>query len=374
MRSLLLAVAAATLVVACGGGDSRRLAPAAASPTHSAAAASPTQPINLDDMMGLYPQQTVFVADVDAVSAVTLLNHFTRYSIPTWGKAQVAVDGSVSSPITWLYVLDGIERATARGESGTIRLRTFDLQTGVERASRADIGTVASSHRAIASVGDGRVLVLKADASHAWIDAYERLTLKPLGTVMEKSGCGDRLLASQARLAIVCLESGEIAVDALRGAGTTVIDPPMPGLAGAAMAQDGTIYAVTAARRLAAVASGDSILAPVPWPSAWTGTVLPDGLAVATGSPRESPSAVIAQTDTDGSWLRVLATNVLAPRASMRLAGRLTGAPQFGIMALDPFAYFASGGSVRHVQIDSGMLETMTELGQGATIAAVVDR
>ena len=365
MRSLLVAGAAAIALVTCGTGATRVLGPASPTAAHAAAVASPTQPINVDDMMGFYPQQTVFVADVDAVTAVTLLNHFTRYSIPTRGKAQVAVDGSVSSPITWLYVLDGFEPG-----SGPLRLRTFDLQTGTERASRTDIGTVASPHRAIASVGDGRVLVLKADASRAWIDAYERLTLKPLGTVMEKPGCGDRLLASQRRLAIVCLATGEIAVDALRGAGTTMIDPPTTRLAGAAIAQDGTIYAVTAARQLAIVAPGVTFFSPVQWPTAWTGTVLPDGIAVATGA----ESAVIAQTDTDGSWLRVLATNVLAPRASMRLAGRLTGAPQFGIMALYPFAYFASGGSVRHVQIDTGMLETMTELGQGATIVAVVDR
>ena len=363
MRSLLVAVAATIALVACGGGDTRRLAPTTASPTRSVAAASPTQPFNLDDMMGFYPQQTVFVADVNAVSAVTLLNHFTRYTIPTRGKAEVAVDGSVANPVTWLYVLDGLDQPP-------LRLRTFDLQTGTERASRSDIGTVASPYRALASVGDGRVLVLKSDAGHAWIDAYERLALKPLGTVMAKPGCGDRLLASQIRLAIVCLVTGEIVVDALHGAPTTVLGPLMPGLAGVAMAHDSTIYAVTTDRHFAIAGYGETALTPIPWPTSWTGTVLTDGLAITTGS----ATAVIAQTDTDGSWLRVLATNVLAPRASMRLAGRLTGAPQFGIMALYPFAYFASGGSVRHVQIDSGMLETMTALGQGATIVAVVDR
>ena len=368
MRSLLLA-AAATLVVACGGGDTRRLAPAAASPTQSAAVASPTQPINLDDMMGFYPQQTVFVADVDGVSAVTLLNHFTRFTIATRGIAEVAVDVSAVSG-SWFYVLDGIEAAMAHVEGATVRLRAFDIGTGIERASRTGIGIPASPSRAMTTAADGRVLVLRVDARHAWVDAYERLTLKPLGAVMEKAGCGDRLLVSASRTAIACLQTGEIAVDALRGAGTTVIDPPMPGLAGVAMAQDGTIYAATAARQLAIVARGGTLVAPVPWPAAWTGTVLPDGIAVATGA----ESAVIAQTDTDGSWLRVLATNVLAPRASLRLAGRLTGAPQGGVMALYPFAYFASGGSIRHVQIDSGMLETMTGLGQGATIAAVVDR
>ena len=98
--------------------------------------------------------------------------------------------------------------------------------------------------------------------------------------------------------------------------------------------------------------------------------MLADGIALASGA----DSVVFAQTDTDGSWLRVLATTVVAPRTSLRLAGPLTGAPQFGILALYPFAYFTSGGSVRHVEIQSGMLETMTELGPGATIVAVVDR
>ena len=367
MRPRVLAVTAMFLLAACGGAGRGVAAgsPAGGVPQAAARSASPsaTPTLNMDDMMGFYPQQTVFIADVEKVAAVTLLNHFTRYTIATRGKAQVAVDGSVSSPITWLYVLDGIE-------SGPLRLRTFDLGSGIERASRTDIGTVAAAQRAIASVGDGRVLILKADARHAWVDAYERLTLKPLGTVMEKPGCGDRLLASQIRIAIVCLATGEIAVDTLRGGGATVLGPLMPGLAGAVMEQTGTIYAITTDRRLSTAGYNETALTPIPWPTAWTGTVLPDGIAIATGS----AAAVIAQTDTDGSWLRVLATRVLAPQASLRLAGRVSGAPQFGIMALYPFAYFTSGGSVRHVQIDQGMLETMTELGPGAMIVAVVDR
>ena len=161
-----------------------------------------------------------------------------------------------------------------------------------------------------------------------------------------------------------------MAVDDLHGGGAFVVDGALPGLAGAAMAEDGTIWVVTADRQLAAVPFGAVSLRRLVWPTAWSGTVLPDGIALATGA----DSIVFAQTDTDGSWLRVLATNVVAPRASLRLAGRLDGAPQFGVIALSPFAYFTSGGSVRHVEINSGMLETMTEVGQGATIVAVVNR
>lgn len=275
MRSLLAALAAATALVACGGVGAPRSIPSSTTPTGAAAVASPTQPINVDDMMGFYPQQTVFVADATGVSAVTLLNHFTRYTIPTRGKAQVAVEVSAGSG-SWFYVLDG-------SETGPLRLRTFDIEMGVERASRSDIGIVASTQRAVAITNDGRVLVLKSDARHAWVDAYERLTLKPLGTVMEKPGCGDRLLATQARVAIVCLATGEIAVDALRGFGTTLVDGSMPRLAGAAMAQDGTIWAATADRQLAAVPAGAVSARRLAWPLAWSGTVLQDGIALATG-------------------------------------------------------------------------------------------
>ena len=360
----VLAVTAMVLLAACGDAAGRGVAAASAAGGASQAAsrtASATPTFNMDDMMGFYPQQTVFVADVNAVSAVTLLNHFTRYSIATRGKAQVAV---APRPIAWLYVLDG-EFGT-----GSLRLRTFDLQTGTERASRSDIDAVASPVRALASIGDGRVFVLKSDARHAWIDAYEQLSLRPLGMVAEKPGCGDRLLASDARVAIVCRATGEIAVNSLRGGATAAVDAPIAGLVGAAMTQGGAIFTVTADRKLSTVASDSVNVRPLAWPTVWTGTVLPDGIALATGP----DSVIFAQQDTDGPWLRVLALSVFAPRASLHLSSRISDTPQTGILALYPFAYFTSGGSVRHVEIESGMLETMTELGPSATIAAVVER
>lgn len=370
MRSLLLvAVVTATFIACGGGGDTSRLGPAAAPTRSQAASPSATQPFNLDDMMGLYATQTVFVADPEKVTAITLLNHFTRYTIPTRGTAQVAVDDYATfgtPPSTnaggWIYILDGIE-------AGPLRLRTFDA-TGIERASRSDIGSIASAHRALAIAIDGRVLVLKSDARHAWVDAYESLTLKPQGPVMEKAGCGDRILASGSRVAIVCLATGQVAVDTLRGAGSAAIDGAVPGLAGAAMADDGTIYVVATDQRLAVVAPGTTKLSPLPWPSEWTGTVLPDTLSVATGS----NLVVLAEQSEDGVWLRTFQSNNLTQRLSLRLAGRTEGSPQLGLIALSPFAYFASGGSVRHVELSSGMLETMTTVGQGATVVAVVNR
>jgi hypothetical protein len=370
VRSLLAAAVTLTLVACGGGGDTKRLG-AASPPGSATATATATAPINVDDMMGLYAQQTVFVADSEKVSVISLLNHFTRYTIPTNGKAQVAADGMYgtynappSSAANWLYVLDGIER-------GPLRLRTFD-GGGVERASRSDIGSVSLPHRALALTIEGRVLVLKSDARRAWIDAYEPITLKPLGTVMEKSGCGDRLLTSGNRVAIVCRETGQIAVDGLRGNGTEVVDGALPGLAGAAMSDDGSLYVVTADRKFAVTSPGGAKLSPLPWPNEWTGTVLPDTLAVAWGS--SYATIVVAQLADDGAWLRVFASNNLSQRHSLRLAGRTAGVPQFGLLGLSPFVYFTSGGSVKHVQLDNGMLETMTEVGQGATVVAVVNR
>jgi hypothetical protein len=374
MRSLRVVAAVTIALIACGGGaDTSRLGPAAPAASQPASP-SATQPIiNVDDLMGLYTQQTVFVADIEKVSAITLLNHFTRYTIPTNGKAQVAADGYATfgtppstNAAAWLYVLDGIIDVP-----GPLRLRTFDVN-GVERASRTDIGLVASTHRSLAVTIDGRVLVLKSTIPHVWVDAYEPLTLKPEGTLFETTGCGDRLLSSGSRIAIVCLATGQIAIDDLHGGGVFIVDGAIPNLAGVTMADDGTIYAVATDRRLAVVSPNATKLSPLPWPSEWTGTILADTLAVMSGS--SNYTVMLAQLADDGAWLREFASNNVTQRQSLLLAGRLTGAPQFGLMALAPFAYFTSGGDVRHVDLTTGMLETMTTVGQGATVVAVVNR
>jgi hypothetical protein len=354
MRSLLLGAALAVSLISCGGADTSRLGPAAPA-SSQAATPTATQAINVDDMMGLYAQQTVFVASAGQISAVTLLNHFVRYRIPVGSMVQAAADSAGD----FFYVLD---RSTEAG----LRLRTFDVASGIERAARdISLDPAPASLRSLATAIDGRALILRADARHAWVDAYEYLTLRPQGTVMEKAGCGDRLLASGSRVAIVCLATGEIAVDNLRGTKAIIADT-MPRLAGAAMAADGTIYVVTADQRLAAVAPNSTKLSLLPWPSEWTGTVVPDGIAVAPGA----ESAAIAERTDDGAWLRVFATNNLAQRLSMRLAG----VPQGGLIALYPFAYYASGSSIRHVDLASGLLETMVDVGADATPLLVVNR
>jgi hypothetical protein len=350
MRSLLLTAVVLSLV-ACGGPTSVQ---SAASPTHTHAASPTGTPINVDDMMGLYAQQTVFVTTTDHVSAVTLLNHFTRYRIPTNSVAQV----STESTSQWLYLLDA-------GTPASYRLRRFDVASGSEGAVRAGITGVAADRRALSTAIDGRVLVLKSDPRHAWVDAYEALALRPLGPVMEKPGCGDRLLASGTRVAIICLATGEIAIDDLRG-NRAAIDGALPKLVAAAMADDGTLYVATADQHLATVAIGATKLVSLPWPSEWSGTVLADGLAVAQGG----ASVVIAERTGDGAWLRVFAMNNPAQRKSLRLAG----VPQGGVIAMWPFAYYTVDRTIRHVDLNSGLLETMTEVGVGAMPGAVANR
>jgi hypothetical protein len=374
MRSLLLTAVVLSLV-ACDGSTSGQSA-ATSAPLRAAAATeapppagtpSPTgtqvfartasttaTPINVDDLMGLYPQQTVFVATTEHVSAVTLLNHFTRYRIATNGVAQVSTDGTGQ----WLYLLD-VEA------QGSYRLRAFDVPSGSERALHAGIVGAGKDGRVLSGTIESRVLVLKSDARHAWVDAYAAPALRPLGTVMEGPGCGDRLLASGSRVAIVCRSTGEIAVDDLRG-NQAAIDGALPNLTAAAMADDGTLYVATADQQLAAVAAGATKLVSVPWPSEWTGTVLVDGLAVAQGG----ASVLIAERTDDGVWLRVLPTNNMVERKSFRLAGM----PQGGVLTLWPFAYYTVERTVRHVDLTSGLLETMTEVGAGAVPGAVVNR
>jgi hypothetical protein len=59
----------------------------------------------------------------------------------------------------------------------------------------------------------------------------------------------------------------------------------------------------------------------------------------------------------------------MAQRNSFRLAG----VPRGGILILWAFAYYALDGTIRHVDLTSGLLETMAEVGAGAVPGAVVN-
>ena len=363
MRSAVLTTLALVLV-ACSG--ARGSQPDTGSPkvtvtppsnqTPPAVATAPATPIpliNVDDMLGMYPQQTVFVATSDHVSAITLLNHFTRYQLATRGVAEVSADRSGR----WLYVLDA-------DAPGSRRLRIFDVPSGGQRGLQAAIPDVAEGGHALGVAIDGRVLVLKSDASHAWVDAYQANTLQPSGTVMQGPACSDRMLTSAGRIAIVCASSGEVAVDEARGT-SAVVERALPDLVAATMAEDGTLYLATADEHVATVGAGASKLVNIAWPSEWSGTILADGLAVAQGG----TSVLIAQTNDDSAWLRVADVTDGSQRKSLRLAG----VPHGGVLAMWPFAYYAVGSTIRHVDLTSGLLETMAAVGSGAVPSAVVN-
>ena len=353
MRSQGLLAALAVALVACGGGgDTQRLGAASPAPSRTGTPTA-TQPINVDDMMGLYAQQTVFVGSPGQVAAVTLLNHFTRYRIPTTGIAQASTD----STRTWLYVLDAAD--------GVSRLRVFGIAGGAEQAAVGGITGVASDRRAIATAIDGRVLVLKANDRRSWVDAYDSLTLRPLGSVMEADGCGDRLLVSGDRIAVVCLATGAVTIG-LPGGAAQAIGPVLAPLVAATIAGDGAIYIATADQRLAVIERGTTRLERMAWPAEWSGAILPDGIAVS----QEYGQVVVAQHASDGVWLRVFDRYA----SSRRHSSLLSGTPQGGVLVLFPFAYYVSGSAIRHVELTSGLLETMTDVGAGSVPLAVVDR
>jgi len=355
-------LAASLLVLAACGTDVARGAPSA-SAAPAARTPSPTPTINVDDMMGQFAQQTVFVVTSERVAAITLLNHFTRYEIPTNGTPQVALDATGA----WLYVLDG--------PAGAARLRTFDVPNGTERASsagiagaRVDIANVASDRHALATAIDGRVLVLKSDGTRAWVDAYEALSLRPLGTLFAgpNGGCADRLLSSGSRIAVLCDRSGDIAYLDVRG-DRGIVEGTLPGIVAATMTEDGTIYLGTGDGALASVPiGGTKKVARISWPSDWARTLLPDALAVSQGW------LLVAQQG-DAPYLRMFQLSDQSHRQSTLLSGT----PQGGILALWPFVYYTqiADRCVHHVDLIQGLLEVMRcDIGTNARPGAVANR
>jgi len=151
-----------------------------ATPVRIGAVPTPTL-INVDDMMGAIQQQTVFVTTASQVSAVTLLNHFTRYRIATNGLARLAV----SPTGQWLYVLDV-------DAPGMHRLRVFDVTSGNQRGAQTGVQDVVDDPRAMQTSADGRVYVLKSDADHAWVDGYTfRMGIRQYGGLHRHRGRPD---------------------------------------------------------------------------------------------------------------------------------------------------------------------------------------
>jgi len=105
---------------------------AAASPSHATATvASPsaTPLIDVNDMMGAFPPATFFVSAKDGVKAIALLNHATRYTIPTSGTdVQVAAASAQTGVPT---------TARAPGSAGSTSIAAPNVRRGRSRARRS---------------------------------------------------------------------------------------------------------------------------------------------------------------------------------------------------------------------------------------------
>lgn len=391
MPRLLLCVA--LIAAACSGATSGS---SLSHPPSHAASATPTLPVAFDDMMGGgVPAATVFVLSGREVLAVALLNHFIRYRIPVGDNAQLAV----SSDGARLYVADEVPHPNAAASrrpgasardgaaaalepevGGELRLRWFDVGSGAERASRTfeiDAQTAgrlprSGSARAAMAFGLGGQLVLMRQQTLPWVSgvvvhAHDAWSLRDLGAFFKKQGCAERLVASSARIAVVCLADPEFAISA-PAAPYLPLERAKGALAGVAMAEDGAIVGAYPDGALVRIRAGARELERFADLSAGRGTVVRDGVAFVQA---KDERWIVARGGEPPS-VHVLGAIAGEHRASFPLRS----VPGSGILAFGQFAYWvdAAGEGVFHVDLASGLVEKMTSLPGGATLGALAPR
>jgi len=225
-----LALGAVLLIIACGGAATLP-APSQSSPTPST---RPTTPIDVTDMMGGFPPTTFFVVTPDSVKALALLNHATKYTISIdRGGAQVAVAAASQR----VYVMDE--------SSGGVRLRSFDVGTGVQRASyvipQASLVSSESAHATLtvdASTGD--VFALVSRGAVRSIEQFRAIALEPVRQVLGDLRCGDRIAAAAGRVVLACMDEGGLVTAEPGGGGKFRADGALVALA---ILPDGTVMA-----------------------------------------------------------------------------------------------------------------------------------
>ena len=349
---------------------------AAASPSHTTATvASPsaTPLIDVNDMMGAFPPATFFVSAKDGVKAIALLNHATRYTIPTSGTdvqvAAASAQTGVPTTSPRVYVLDQI--------SAGARLRWFDIDSGTERASRTIPGaTVVSTgigHGALA-VDDsiGIVYALVREASGIAVEGFEWFTLAPARQVFRDMRCGERLVAAAKRLAVACLTPGTAATAESTVGGMVVDDSGVSfklrapfAINAMAMLGDGTLMAGGADGSLVRLGRDQQALETVNTLKDYGKGLIPDGIAVNAGCCFYygilDAQANDVQVRTIAGGTALVAFPSISP-------------PTGGLFVQAPFAYFVIAGRARHVDINQGFGEVMADLGPGALPGAVSNR
>jgi len=346
---------AVTVTAACGSGR------AASSPTATVAVASPsaTPLIDVNDMMGAFPAATFFVVTKDGVKAIALLNHATRYTIPTAKDAQVAAAGASGR----VYVLDQVDEGA--------RLRWFDIDTGTERASRVVTGaTVVSTgigHGALA-IDDsaGTAYALLKDSSGKRVDEFDWFTLKRSELPKLRGQCGERVAAASGRVAVVCISSskeGELRIADGAAEFKLTTEPMAPN--SMAILGDGTLMVGAADGQLARLARHQTALDRLMTLKDYGKGLIPDGIAVNAGCCfffgilDSQANDVQARTIAGGTMV------VAFPSLSQ---------PTGGLFVQAPFAYFVISGRARHVDINQGFGEVMADLGPSALPGAVSNR
>jgi hypothetical protein len=337
VRRLLLG--AVLLILACGG--------VATLPTPSqstpAANATPTAVIDVNDMMGAFPAATFFVVTDDGVKALAVLNHATKYTIPTVGAVQVAAGGNQ------IYIADELSEGT--------RLRWVDQASGTVLATRTEPGRrlafTGIGHGALAvEPTSSRLLALFADGDKRVVEAYEAYSLRPLGKRFE-SFCGDRLLAGGSRVVVACFASGEIVISD-GGAKAFPVQAGLGVLVATAVSGDGTTLAGRDDGTLARI--GATAVTPERIEPFRPARLVPDGIA---SSDPQTFAVGLLSTD--------VALGISELRSSVRYisfpAGdRIKEIPVGGLLAQPQFAFWSNGREARHIDLYQGFAETMGTL------------
>ena len=346
--SVLLAIALAS---SCGG--SGRAAPAANATNTATPAATPL--IDVNDMMGAFPPATFFVSTKDGIKAIALLNHATRYTIPTATDVQVAAAGASNR----VYVLDQVNDGA--------RLRWFDIDNGTERASRV----IAGARVVSTNIGHGSLAIddttgvayaLLHEQGGIVTEAFDWFTLKPAGGVLPAMACPSRVLAGGGRVAVVCLKDGVVHVNA----GGVLAKAAAPfSFVGAAMLGDGTLVAGAEDGRLARLGRDGTAFELMNTLKDYGAKLIPDGIAVNAG-------CCFYYGIVDPRANDVQVRNVAG--GTMLIAFPEVSQPTGGMFVQAPFAYFVINGRARHVDIQQGFGEVMADLGPSALPGAVSNR
>lgn len=364
MRLLLGAL---LVVSACAAPATSSASTGSPSPVASTSRPSPraTLQVNVDSMMGNVPSATVFVLADGQLHAVNLLNHHGRYAIDVGRAPQAAISPDGSR----LYVADEID-------SG-LRLRAFDavsgylccevLIPGTERKER--LVDAAMARGALAATDAAVFLLIEAGAG-VRLEAFAA-TLAQIG-VPAKLECGDRVLATESRVAIVCLTAGRFTMvepAPRRGPAPTaggLVTQAGDGreLAGAVMVADGTLIAVRPDGSLLRLKAGSIAIEPLDSYPPGAGGVIRDGLAIA-----DKEQIVVARKGKDAT----VQVHSSTDGRLMRGPYKLPTEPTSGVLALWPFAYFTAARGVWHVDLQNGLLETMVTV-EGPSLGALAPR